>query len=127
MTEEKEPHVMAIDAHEEFVQHIEEGGGRMATLALVTMAVSGLLAGSYVSQLLVVPYFMNIRYQTVDLLDPSLVALEVFLLALTLAWMYTGLREYLFAKRMVKRAKEIRTLETQAAAKYGLVDSNQSG
>lgn len=120
MSEDKDPYVSGIEIHEEFMQHIERGGGIIKTLAVITILVSGALAVSYVSQLVILPFALGITSQTVNLVDPSLMATEVALLTLTLIWFYVGLRDYRFVRKMARQVREIRVLEAQAAKKYGL-------
>ncbi|MDA4127479.1 MAG: hypothetical protein OK452_09830 [Thaumarchaeota archaeon] len=119
MSEDKNPNVSTIELHEEFIQHIENGGGLVRTLSVVTVVVAALLATSYLSQL-VLPYVYGVKSQTVNLVDPALQATELLLTALTLVWLYVGLRDYFFARRLAKQVKEIRAMEAEVAKKYGL-------
>ena len=57
------------------------------------------------------------RYHTVDLLDPSLIAIEVVFLVLSAAWLYVGVLNYLFASRLGKQVKEIREAERELERK----------
>jgi uncharacterized membrane protein (DUF373 family) len=120
MSEDKSPYVSAIELHEEFVQHMEEGADRMRGLALVTIVVAILLAASYVTQLVVLPFMMGVMTQTVNLLDPSLMVVEVVLLVLILLWLYVGTKEYLFTRRIARQIAEIREEEARLARKLKL-------
>ncbi len=105
-----DPRVEVMELHEEFVQNIEKGSARIRVLSLLTMGVAVLLLASYFSQLLI-PFTSRTRFVTVDLLDPALVTLQVLLIAITFVWLYVGVTNYLFAKRLnsairVARAKE---------------------
>ena len=107
---------MIIEAHEELIQHIENGQIRIRTLSIITIVVALLLAASYFSQILV-PFTGGQRYQTVDLLDPSLIAVEVVFLILSAAWLYVGVLNYLFASRLGRQVKEIREAERELERK----------
>ncbi len=120
MAEDKDPFVSGIEAHEEFLQHIERGEKVIKTLALMTIFVAAFLSASYVSQLVLLPFVLGVKTQTVDLVDPGLMATEVVVLALTLAWLYVGVRDYLFVRRLARQVKEIRSAEANVAKKYGL-------
>ncbi len=99
-----------LDAHEEFVQRFESGQARIRTLSVITIVVAFILIASYASQLLI-PFTGGSRYQTVDLLNPTLIALQVVLVILTAAWLYVGVVNYLFATRTGKKIRELRALE----------------
>jgi len=109
---EKSPGVMIIETQEELIQHIEDGQARIRTLSIITVIVAFLLAASYSSQI-VLPLVGGARYQTVDLLNPSLVVFELALLALSAAWLYVGLVNYLFSTRIGKQVREIRAAEQE--------------
>jgi hypothetical protein len=109
-SQEKSAVIEAIQAHEEFIQHIEQGSSRIRGLSVITIAVSVLLLGAYISQLLL-PYLTGGNIQTVNLTDPALEGTEIVLSALTLLWLYVGLRDFLFTRRMSKVIGEIRLLE----------------
>jgi len=108
---ERSPAVMVVETHEEVLRHLEEGQSRIRALSLITVAVTFTLAASYFSQILLPFVETGQRYQTVDLLNPGLVALEVVVLALTVAWLYVGVVNYLFSTKLGKQVKEIREAE----------------
>jgi len=110
---------MRIEAHEEFVQHIENGSSKIRALSLMTIAVAALLAVSYVYQL-ALPLITGTMIVQINLADPSLMATEIVLVVLALAWLYVGLRDYLFTQRLTKQIKEARRLEGEIMKKYGL-------
>jgi hypothetical protein len=110
--DEKSPGVMIIEAHEELIQRIESGQTRIRFLSVITVVVAFLLAASYFSQI-VLPFLGGERYQTVDLLNPGLLVFEVALLALSAAWLYVGVLNYLFAARLGRQVKEIRAAERE--------------
>ncbi len=110
----------AARVHEEFIQHMERGGRRMRTLALTTAAVAALLSLSYFSELVIVPFVLGVRTQTVDLTDPSLMALEGVLLILSLLWLYVGVSEFRFSRKLAKQVAEVRAAQAELARKYGL-------
>jgi hypothetical protein len=110
-SEEKSPVVSMIEAHEEFIQHIESGSTMMRSLSAVTIAVSLVLFLAYVSQLLL-PYVSGVTTQTVNLVDPTLQVTEVAVSILTLLWLYVGVRDFLFTRRIGSAIREIRVLES---------------
>ena len=112
MSDEKSPAVMMLEAHEELIQRIESGQARIRALSIVTVVVAFLLAASYFSQI-VLPFVGGERYQTVDLLNPSLIVFEVALVGLSAAWLYVGVVNYLFASRLGKQVREIRKAERE--------------
>jgi hypothetical protein len=99
-----------IETHEEFIHHIESGSSMMRTLSAITIVVSLILLLAYVSQLLL-PYVTRVTVQPVNLLDPTLQATEVAVSVLALLWLYVGVRDFLFTRRMGKAIHEIRALE----------------
>ena len=114
MAEEQADHakVAVLDAHEEFVQHIESGQARIRFLSLITIVVAFILLASYFDQVLT-PFVTGTKEVTVNLLDPTLLALEVFLIIVTFAWLYVGVANYLFASRLGRQIKEARTKEQE--------------
>src|SRR5271157_6528542 len=107
---EKSPVVSMIETHEEFIQHIEGGSSMMRTLSAITIVVSFVLLLAYISQLLL-PYATGVTSQTVSLVDPTLQVTEVAVSVLALLWLYVGIRDLLFSRRMRRAIKEIRALE----------------
>jgi hypothetical protein len=104
--------VAILDAHEEFVQHIETGQARIKFLSIITIAVAFLLLASYFDQVLT-PFTTSTKVVTVNLLDPTLIALELVLILVTFAWLYVGVVNYLFASRLGKQIKEARAKERE--------------
>ena len=113
-----EPSVEIIEAHGSFVKHIEDGQARMKALSLITMVVAFLLLASYFDQVLT-PFTTGTKVVTVNLLDPTLLALEVVLILVTFAWLYVGVVNYLFASRLGKQIKEARAKEREIEIKLG--------
>jgi len=105
-----EPAVEIIEAHGSFVQHIEVGSSKMKTLSIITIAVAFLLLASYFYQV-ITPFATGTTVVTVNLLDPSLLALEVVLIVVTFAWLYVGAVNYLFASRLGRQIREARAKE----------------
>lgn len=120
MAEEKDPGVSMIELQEEFIQHMERGGRKIRGLAIIATLAGAYFAASYFVQLVVLPYGLGITSQTVDLVDPSLVAAGVVSLAISLLWVYAGVRDLLFERRLTKQIKEIKDLQSQLAKEYGL-------
>lgn len=108
--------VAVLDAHEDFIQHIESGQARIRFLSIVTIAVAFLLLASYFDQVLT-PFTTGTKTVTVNLLDPGLLALEVVLILVTFAWLYVGVANYLFASRLGKQIREARATEKEIEEK----------
>jgi uncharacterized membrane protein YciS (DUF1049 family) len=107
---------MFIEAHEEFVQHIEAGQRRIRSLSVVTLVVALLLSASYVVQI-IYPFALGQSAVTVNLTDPTLLALEFVFLFLTVAWIIVGLGNYRFATRLGRMVKEARAAERELERK----------
>jgi hypothetical protein len=120
MSEEKDADVSMIEMQEEFIQHVERGGRKIRLLALIAMIAGAYFAINYFVQLVVLPYGLGIRSETVNLVDPSLVALGVISLVISVLWFYAGLRDFIFERRLARRVKEIRELQARVAQKYSL-------
>ncbi len=120
MSEDKDPGVAMIELQEEFIQHMERGGKKIRLLALVAVVAGAYFAVTYFVQLVVLPYALGITSQTVDLVDPGLVALGIVGLAVSLLWCYAGARNILFERRLAERIKEVRSLQAETAKRYGL-------
>ena len=114
MAEEKgdRAKVAILDAHEEFVQHIESGQARIRVLSIITIVVAFLLLASYFAQV-ITPFATGTKVVTVNLLDPTLLALEAVLIVVTFAWLYVGVVNYLFASRLGRQIKEARAKEKE--------------
>jgi hypothetical protein len=121
---ERSPVIKRAETGEEFMQHMEAGGNKIRGLALVSLVVAFLLVVSYVLEL-ALPFTTNTRVVEVNLADPSLMVVEVFLIALGVAWLYLGFREYRFTTRLRKQIKEIRKLEQEIMAKAGLPEDER--
>jgi hypothetical protein len=111
-----EPPAAIIEAHGSFVQHIENGQARMKVLSIITIAVAFLLLASYFDQVLT-PFTTGTKVVTVNLLDPTLLALEAILILVTFAWLYVGIVNYLFASRLGRQIKEARAKEREIESK----------
>jgi hypothetical protein len=110
--------VAILDAHEEFVQHIESGQARIRVLSIITIIVAFLLLASYFDQVLT-PFTTGTTVVTVNLLDPTLLALEAILIFVTFAWLYVGVMNYLFASRLGRQIKEARAKEREMESMLG--------
>jgi len=120
MSEDKDPSVSIIELQEEFIQHMERGGRKIRLLALIAIIAGAYFALSYFFQLVVLPYGLGITSETVNLVDPALVALGVVSLVVSLLWFYAGVRDLVFERRLAKRIREVRELQSQVAQKYSL-------
>jgi len=103
---------MIVEAHEEFIQHIEAGSSRLKALSITSMVIALILLVSYVYQE-VLPFTSGTTVVTVNLLDPTLVALQAVLILLAFAWLYVGLVNYLFARGLGKKIKLARAKERE--------------
>ncbi len=124
--DERSPAVSSLEVEEEFMQHVEAGGNKIRTLAIVSFAVAFLLVASYIIELLL-PLTSSTKVVEVNLADPSLMALEVFLILLGMAWLYLGFREYQFTTRLRKQVKEVRMLQREVLKKAGFTDEELNG
>jgi len=120
VTEDKDPGVSVIELEEEFIKHMERGGRKIRLLAAIAILAGAYFAINYFVQLVVLPYGMGIRSETVNLVDPGLVVLGVFSLVISLLWCYAGVRDLLFQRRLAKRIRQVRELQAQVAQEYGL-------
>ena len=100
-----------IDAHQDFVRHIEQGAARMRVLSAVTLVVAAVLALAYVSQL-VLP-LTGTTTVSVNLTDPFNVATELVVLVLAVVWLYVGVQDFRFSSRMRREIFEARSKEQQ--------------
>ena len=119
-----EPSVEIIEAHGSFVQHIEDGQARMKALSIITILVAFLLLASYFYQL-ITPFATGTTVVTVNLLDPTLLALEAILIVVTFAWLYVGVVNYLFASRLGRQIKEARAREKEIEGKFNQTPTRQ--
>lgn len=99
-----------MELNELFVQRIEDGAGRLKLLSTVTLVVAVLLLASYASQV-ILPFATGQTTVTVNLLDPSLLVFEALLILLTVAWVYVGAVNFLWARRLGARIKKVRAEE----------------
>jgi len=120
MSDDMDPSVSIIELQEEFVQHMERGGRKIILLALIAVVSGAYFALNYFLQLVVLPYGLGMTTQTVNLVDPALVAVGTLSLVISILWLYAGLRDLMFGRRLEKRIKELRELQAQVAQKYGL-------
>ncbi len=120
MADDKDAMVSSIELHEEFVQRVERTARMIKSLSLITVFVAGVLAVSYFSQLVVLPFVLGVKSQTVDLTSPPLMATEAVVLSLTIAWFAVGMRDYFFTTRVQRQVAEIRAIQAQTAEKYGV-------
>lgn len=99
-----------MELNELFVQRMEEGARRLRVLSIVTLIVAVLLLASYASQV-VLPFVSGQSTVTVNLLDPSLLVFEGLLILLTVAWVYVGAVNFLWARRFGFRIAKVRAEE----------------
>ncbi len=125
MSEDKDPKVMVLEAHEEFIQHIERGSAKIRSLALTTIVVATLLLASYLYQI-ALPAISGVTTVQVNLSDPVLLATELILVALVVLWLYVALTDFLFTRRLAGQIKEVRRLEHEKMEKYGLPESAEA-
>lgn len=110
MSENVDPKVTVLETHEELIQQIERGSSKISALAWVTVVVAFVLLVAYVYQF-ALPFATGTTVATVDLSDPVLQGTEVVVMLLTLAWLYVGISNLRFTRRMVRAIREVRSLE----------------
>ena len=120
MSEDGDPGVSLIELQEEFIQHMERGGRKIRLLAVIATLAGAYFALNYFLQLVVLPDGLGITSQKVNLVDPGLVAVGLVSLAVSLAWCLAGVRDLMFERRLAKRIREIRALQSAAADRYDL-------
>ncbi|MDG7009036.1 MAG: hypothetical protein JRN06_12560 [Nitrososphaerota archaeon] len=113
MTEEGRP--SEVEIHEDFLQHVEDGSRKMSWLSAVSSIVAAVLAVSYLSQL-ALP-LTGTTSVTVSLTDPTLIATEVAVLVLALAWLYVGVSNYRFTASLARKIKAARAAEAEMERK----------
>ncbi len=104
MPDKAEVDIALYEVNDDFAAHIEKSSGRIRVLSVITLVISVVLLASYFSQI-VYPFVTGQTTVTVNLVDPSLLALEIVLVLLTLAWLYVGAVNLLFSTRMAKAVK----------------------
>jgi hypothetical protein len=112
LSDKAEAGVAAYEAHEEFIQHVEDGRTKIRLLSVMTIVVAFFLSAAYFSQILL-PFLSNTKVVTVDLTDPVLILSEVVVLGLSVAWLYVGVANYLFSTRLGRSIKKARSLEKE--------------
>lgn len=110
MPDKAETDVALYAVHGDFAEHLEKGSARVNALSIITLVVSGFLLVSYLSQI-AYPLVTGRISVTVNLSDPSLLAFEGILVLLTLAWIYVGAVNLLWARRIRRTVKEIKAKE----------------
>jgi hypothetical protein len=120
LSDKGEARVAAIEAHEEFLQHVEDGRSKIRLLSLITIVVAFFLAVSYAYQLLL-PLTTGTKVVEVNLADPSLIASEIIFLLLAGAWLYVGIVNYLFQTRMGRSIERARAMEAEIERRMGEV------
>ncbi len=100
-----------MEAHQELVARIEQSLSRIRALSLATVVVALILAASYASQL-VLPLY-GVKTVTVNLTDPANEALELVVLALSMVWLYVGVTNILFLRRVGPRIASARLRERE--------------
>lgn len=112
MTESEVSAKSVLEIHEEILQRVENVDAKIRTLSLVTMVVAALLVAGYLVQL-ALPYASGVSTVTVDLTNPSLMAVEVGTMLLALVWLYVGVSNYRFVAGMAKAIRIARAREAQ--------------
>lgn len=112
MTEDK---TSQVEIHEDFIQHVEDASSKMRILSVVSAIVALLLVLSYISQL-VLPLTGTTSVK-VSLTDPTLIATEIAVLVLSVAWLYVGVSNYRFTTRLARRIAAARAAEAELEKK----------
>ncbi len=118
MPDRGEAEVAAMEAHEDFIQHIEDGRSKIRLLSVITIVVAFLLTASYFYQILL-PFVSDTKVVSVNLLDPVLLVTEGLLLILGAAWLYVGIINYLFATRLGRSIQKARIVEKEIEDQMG--------
>jgi cell division septal protein FtsQ len=112
MPEENIAPESVLELREEVMQRVEGVERRIKRISLVTMIVAvGLLLGLVYQ--IVLPFTGGSATQTVSLTDPALVAVEIGLSALALAWLLIALSDYRFAARLSSSIRRVRSREKE--------------
>jgi hypothetical protein len=106
----------AVEAHDDFIEHIELGNRRVRILAVFGGTAAFLLLVGLLSQV-ILPYASGTGTVTVNLVDPGLVALELVLAAMAAAWFIWNITEYRFTSRMNREIRRARELEKKMGEK----------
>jgi hypothetical protein len=117
--------VAAIEAHEDFLQHVEDGRSKIRLLSVITVVVAFLLAASYAYQLLL-PLATGTKVVEVNLTDPALIASEVVFLILAGAWLYVGILNYLFSTRLGRSIQKARAMEREVERRIDETPGNEA-
>jgi len=112
MSESERTPKSVLEIHEELLQRVEDADSKIRILAIFTILVSAVLLISYLYQI-ALPYASGVTTVTVNLLDPSLVALQLGLIVFTVVWLYVGLSNYRFVHRMAKSIEVVRARERE--------------
>jgi len=112
LPEKAETDVALYEVHGDFSEHMEKGSRRVMTLSVITLVVSVLLLASYLSEI-VYPFATGQTSVTVNLSNPSLLAFEVVLVLLTLAWLYVGTINLVWARRIAANVRRIKKNEVR--------------
>ena len=104
--------IRVMELNELFIQRVGEGIDRLKLLSVVTLIVSVLLLAAYASQVLL-PFMTGQTSVTVNLLDPTLLVGEGVLILLTVAWVYVGAMNFLWARRIGGRVRRLREEEAK--------------
>jgi len=110
LPDKAEADVASFEAHEEFIQHVEDGKAKIRLLSIGIMVVGLFLSASYSYQILL-PFVSATKVVTVNLADPTLIVGEFLILGLAVASLYIGAANYLFSTRLGRSIQKARTLE----------------
>jgi hypothetical protein len=110
LPDKAEADVASFEAHEEFIQHVEDGRGKIRLLSIGIIVVGVFLSVSYSYQILL-PFLSGTKIVTVNLADPSLIIAELLILGLSVVCLYVGVANYLFSSQLGRSIQKVRTLE----------------
>ena len=110
MPDKAEADVASFEAHEEFIQHVEDGKEKIRLLSIGIIVVGVFLSVSYSYQILL-PFLSGTKIVMVNLADPSLIIAELLILGLSVVCLYVGAANYLFSTRLERSIRKARTLE----------------
>lgn len=112
MSDKGDARVAAIEVHEDFLQHVEDGRSKIKLLSIITIVVAFIFEVSYGYQLLL-PVMTGTKIVVVNLTDPALIASEFVFILLGGAWLYVGIVNYLFQTRMGRSIDRARAMERE--------------
>ena len=117
MSDEMSPISTMIEAHEEWLRHMDATASRTRRLATITVVAAGLLTLAYAYQFVL--SLTGTPVVVVQVSDPVLIGFQGILLLLAVLWLYTGLGFFRFASGLKKRVAKAREEEVELERRIG--------